>query len=73
MEKRIKVSQFVRILPETRLKLQLLAIGMKVHMGELVDLMVDNLWEHKKDLTASLVTSQKANKKAKKIFEKMKL
>ncbi len=66
-----KIAQTYRIAPETVLKLRFLSIGLSKPMGQIIDSLVDELWEKEKEGLTKLITTQKANKKVRSILARM--
>ena len=64
-------QSFRGVSPEVKLKLKLLSISMQIPMYRLLEIMVDSLWEQKKDQLTTIVGSARANKEVQKILEKI--
>ena len=67
----ISVPQTYRLSPESVLKLKLLSSALDISQGKLLDILLDNFWEEKKEQVATVISSQKSNKEARRILEKL--
>jgi len=72
----INRKQFVKqtfngISPETPIKVSILCVALKISRCKLLDLMVDDLWEKKKDLVTTTVSQRPVNIKAQKTLNNL--
>ncbi len=65
-------QNFTGISPETPTKIRILSAALHIPKNKLLDLMVDRLWEEKKDMVTETVSQNVANKQARKILESLK-
>ena len=74
MEKEHSLPQFnfYGVSPETVAKLKLISLATNIPRTRLLDMMVDDLWEKKKDTIATIPLSRKASKEVRKVLERMK-
>ena len=66
----ITVQQSYRLSPDTIFKLKLISISADISLSHLIELMVDDLWEKKKDEISTKITSHQVNKEARRILHK---
>ena len=66
------IQSFCGVSPETPIKLSILSVTLKIPRCKLLDLMVEDLWEKKKDLVTTTVSQRPISEKARKILNELK-